>query len=265
MIDADAIPAPTTKPNELDEKPAEQRALSLKSYNGTSPGFQDYTTAEIKEIRAQYWAMIALIDYEIGRMLDALKQTGQLENTLVIFSSDHGEMLGNHQQLLKGPQLYDDLCRVPLIAHWPGRVIAGQRIENPVQWIDLSATMLDASGCGIGTGVQGKTLLPMMQGEDVDFRPWALCEYRYSGFPTDPLIMTTMLRHGDWKLIVWHGSPACENARDGELYNLSDDPGELNNLFHALEHADQRRMMKTLMLDAMTDAEDTTQDRSRPW
>ncbi|MEJ6639455.1 MAG: sulfatase-like hydrolase/transferase [Octadecabacter sp.] len=265
MIDADAIPAPTTKPNELDEKPAEQRALSLKSYNGTSPGFQDYTTAEIKEIRAQYWAMIALIDYEIGRMLDALKQTGQLENTLVIFSSDHGEMLGNHQQLLKGPQLYDDLCRVPLIAHWPGRVIAGQRIENPVQWIDLSATMLDASGCGIGTGVQGKTLLPMMQGEDVDFRPWALCEYRYSGFPTDPLIMTTMLRHGDWKLIVWHGSPACENTRDGELYNLSDDPGELNNLFHALEHADQRRMMKTLMLDAMTDAEDTTQDRSRPW
>jgi len=265
MIDADAIPAPNTRPDELDGKPAIHRTLSEKSYSGTSPGFQDYTAAEIKEIRAQYWAMIALIDYEVGRILTALEQSEQLENTLVIFSSDHGEMLGNHQQLLKGPQLYDDLCRVPLIAHWPSQIRAGQRITNPVQWIDLSATILDASGCGKGSGVQGQTLLPMMQGEVVDFRPWAMCEYRYSGFHTDPLIMTTMLRHGDWKLIIWHGAPACGNTRDGELYNLSDDPGELHNLYHALEHADQRRMMKMRMLDAMTDAEDRTQDRSRPW
>ncbi|MGB7319591.1 MAG: sulfatase-like hydrolase/transferase, partial [Planktotalea sp.] len=265
LIDANAIPVPVTKPGELDEKPKDHRAYSEKSYSGTSPGFQDYTAAEIKEIRAQYWAMIALIDYQVGRMLKALKDAGQLENTLVIYTSDHGEMLGNHQQLLKGPQLYDDLCRVPLIACWPGQIPQGQRIANPVQWIDLSASILDAAKCGAGRGVQGQSLLPLMRGEAKTFRPWALSEYRYSGFPTDPLIMTTMLRHGDWKLIVWHGAPACGNTRDGKLYNLSDDPSELHNLYHAPEHLARRRQMKQQMLAAMAEAEDKTQPRSRPW
>ena len=265
MIDADAIPVPNTKPGELDEKPKDHRAYSEKIYGGTSPGFQDYTAAEIKEIRAQYWAMIALIDYEVGRILRKLEAAGVLDDTLVIFSSDHGEMLGNHQQLLKGPQLYDDLCRVPLIAHWPGKIPAGQRISNLVQWIDLSATVLAVSGCRSGMGVQGNSLVPLMQGEAKDFRPWALCEYRESGFPTEPSIMTTMLRHGDWKLIIWHGSPACGNTRDGELYNLSDDPSELHNLFHAPDHAVRRRAMKQRLLGAMADAEDRTHEQSRPW
>ncbi|WP_223423119.1 sulfatase family protein [Tateyamaria pelophila] len=265
MIDADAIPEPNTKPGELDEKPKDHRACSEKSYSGTAPGFQDYTGAEINEIRAQYWAMIALIDYEVGRMLGALEEAGVLENTLVIFSSDHGEMLGNHQQLLKGPQLYDDLCRVPLIARWSGQIPAGQRIANPVQWIDLSATILAASGCAPGAGVQGQSLLPLVFGEDAGFRTWALSEYRYSGFHTEPLIMTTMLRQGDWKLIIWHGSPACGNTRAGELYNLADDPGELHNLYQSSDHTDQRRAMKQLLLDAMAEAEDRTPDQSRPW
>ena len=265
LIDADAIPAPVTKPGELDEKPKDQHACSKKSYSGTAPGFQDYTEAEIKEIRAQYWAMIALIDYEVGRILSALAQTGHLENTLVLFSSDHGEMLGNHQQLLKGPQLYDDLCRVPLIAHWPDQIPTGQRVTNPVQWIDLSATILEAASCAPGAGVQGQSLLPMMRGVQEAVRPWAMCEYRNSGFPTDPLIMTTMLRHGDWKLIIWHGPPACGNTRDGELYNLADDPDELHNLYHDPRQASQRRKMKQLMLAAMANAEDRTAPRSRPW
>ena len=159
MIDADAIPGPVTKPGELDEKPAPHRAYSEKSYSGTAPGFQDYSTEEIKEIRAQYWAMIALIDHEVGRILKALEDAGELEKTLVIFTSDHGEMLGNHLQLLKGPQLYDDLTHVPLIMRWPNSVSRGKRVSNPVQWIDLTATILDATGCSLGRGVQGLSLI----------------------------------------------------------------------------------------------------------
>lgn len=265
LIDADAIPDPVTKPGELDEKPRDHRAFSEKSYSGTAPGFQDYSASEIKDIRAQYWAMIALVDHEVGRILKALENAGQLENTLVVFTSDHGEMLGNHQQLLKGPQLYDDLARVPLIMRWPGRIEPGGMIANPVQWIDLTATILDASGAAPGTGVQGQSLLPLATGQDGRFRPWAMCEFRNSGFATDPMIMTTMLRHEDWKLILWHGAPACENTRDGELYNLSEDPNELHNLYHRSDHIDQRRKMKRLMLDAMAEAEDRTQVQMRPW
>lgn len=265
LIDADAIPDPVTKPGELDEKPAPHKAYSEKSYSGTAPGFQDYTAAEIKEIRAQYWAMIALIDHEVGRILAALVETGQMDNTLVIFTSDHGEMLGNHQQLLKGPQLYDDLTRVPLILRWPDKIPAGGVVSNPVQWIDLTATILDATGCAPGAGVQGQSLLPLIDGQAEGVRPWALSEYRYSGFVTDPLIMTTMLRQGDWKLILWHGQPACGNARDGEMYHLAEDPDELHNLFHCPDHAAQRRSMKRQMNDAMAQAEDRTEPAPRPW
>ena len=250
---------------QLDGKPAAHVAYSKKSYSGTAPGFQDYTAAEIKEIRAQYWAMIALIDYEVGRILRALEQAGQLDNTLVLFSSDHGEMLGNHRQFLKGPQLYDDLTRVPLIARWPASIPGGRKLSNPVQWIDLTATILEASGCPPGHGVQGQSLLPMMKGHGEAFRPWAMTEYRYSGFTTDPLIMTTMVRFEDWKLVIWHGDPACGTPRDGELYNLSTDPDELDNLYHDPESLQQRRTMKSVMLNAMVSAESLDQPRSRPF
>ncbi|MEQ3626250.1 MAG: sulfatase-like hydrolase/transferase [Celeribacter sp.] len=265
MIDADAIPAPNTKPGELDEKPAPHRAYSEKSYSGTAPGFQDYTADQIKEIRAQYWAMIALIDHEVGRILAALDASGMAENTLVVFSSDHGEMLGNHQQLLKGPQLYDDLTRVPLILRWPAKIAEPAEVPELVQWVDLPATMLDAADCAPGAGVQGQSLLPLALGCATDWRDWALCEYRYSGFTTDPLIMTTMLRHQNWKLIVWHGMPACGTERDGELYDLAADPGELHNLYARPEYAAERRHMKAMLLEAMACAEDRTEPRSRPW
>lgn len=256
LIDAEAIPTPTTRPEELDEKPAPHRDCSVKSYGGTAPGFQDYSAEEIREIRAQYWAMIALIDYEVGRILDCLNATGQEDNTLVIFTSDHGEMLGNHQQLLKGPQLYDDLVRVPLILRWPQQVAARTMVDELVQWIDLPATFLDAAHCATGRGVQGQSLLPGLRGGKHNPRPWAMSEFRDSGFPTDPALMTTMLRHHHWKLIIWHGTPASNLPRDGELYNLSDDPDELYNLFHCPDHKVQLHKMKRLLLDAMCEAED---------
>jgi len=265
LIDASAIPDPNTTPNELNEKPAPHRAYSEKSYSGTAPGYQDYTVEEIREIRAQYWAMLALVDHEVGRILEALEASGQADNTLVVFSSDHGEMLGNHQQLLKGPQLYDDLARVPLIARWPGKIPAGVSLSQLVQWIDLPATFLQAAQCAPGKGVQGRSWLPLVTGADTRWRSWALCEYRYSGFVTDPLIMTTMLRYADWKLIIWHGDPACGNSRDGELYYLKEDPGELQNLFHSTAHASQRRMMKARLLDVMAATEDRTAQQLRPW
>ena len=256
QIDADAIPEPKTTENELDQKPAPHRDYSTKSYGGTAPGFQDYTGEEIKEIRAQYWAMIALIDYEVGRILSALETAGLGDNTMVVFTSDHGEMLGNHQQLLKGPQLYDDLVRVPLIIKWPQHVPANSAFDDLVQWIDLPATLLDAASCARSTSGQGTSLMPAMRGTEYQARPFAITEFRDSGFPGDPALMTTMIRHADWKLIIWHGPPTSALARDGELYNLKDDPDELDNLYHNPAFYDQRQAMKRHMLNAMCETED---------
>ena len=272
LIDADAIAPPNTCADELSNKPPEQTFYSKTSYAGVAPGFQDYTDEQIRELRAQYWAMIALVDYEVGRILKALEESGQADNTLVVFTSDHGEMLGNHRQLLKGPQLYDDLTQVPLIVRWPNAVRSGQTIDELVQWIDLPATFLEVAGCAKGQGIQGQSLTPLMQSNvkatqssKTPWRSWALSEYRDSGFTTEPRIMTTMLRHHHWKLIVWHGSPATEGQRNGELYDLSKDPHELHNLYHDPHHRDTRLRMKRQLLDVMADTEDRTQPRSRDW
>lgn len=265
LIDANAIPEPITRPGELDQKPAQHRFWSEKSYGGTAAGFQEYSSDEIRELRAQYWAMIALIDHEVGRMLEALDSTGRSNNTLVVFTSDHGEMLGNHQQLLKGPQLYNDLAQVPLILRWPAVIEAGQTVSELVQWIDLPATLLDASACAPGRGVQGESLLPLLAGSATDWRDWALTEYRDSGFEMDPPLMTTMLRHEHWKLIVWHGDPASSSPRDGELYKLDTDPDELFNLYHDPQYADVLRQMKARLLDVMAETEDRTAPRQRGW
>lgn len=265
LIDADSIPDPVTREDELDNKPSEQTFYSQTSYAGVAPGFQDYTKDQIKEIRAQYWAMIALVDYEVGRILRTLDDAGLTDNTMVVFTSDHGEMLGNHQQLLKGPQLYDDLTHVPLVIRWPEKVNAGQRIEQLVQWIDLPATFLDVAACASGQGVQGESLMPIFNEQSSAWRDWALSEYRDSGFTTDPKIMTTMLRHDQWKLIIWHGSPATDGQRDGELYDLSADPHELHNLFHVPEHANLRRQLKLKLLNVMAETEDRSEPQKRAW
>lgn len=273
MINSNDIPPPNTREGELKNKPIEQTAYSEKSYGGTAPGFVEYTEEQIREIRAQYWAMIALVDHEVGRILAALEEAGLAEDTLVVFSSDHGEMLGNHQQLLKGPQLYDDLTCVPLLLKWPERIAPNTNVDALVQWIDLPATLLDAAQCGAGRGVQGKSMLPFLPGKNgtaiktwkQHWRTWAVSEYRNSGFTTTPQIMTTMLRSEQWKLIVWHGSPATDGQRDGELYDLSADPEELHNLYHEPAHAPIRRKLKGLLLDVMSEVEDRTELQTRAW
>jgi len=108
-------------------------------------------------------------------------------------------------------------------------------------------------------------LLPMINGQNPQWRDWALSEYRDSGFTTDPQIMTTMLRHKHWKLIIWHGSPATQGQRNGEMYDLSADPHELQNLFHTAEHANVRRRLKLKLLDVMAETEDRTSIQLRDW
>ncbi|WP_045392873.1 sulfatase-like hydrolase/transferase [Falsirhodobacter sp. alg1] len=256
-IDAAKIPLPVGFAGELRTKPADQEKYSRTSYGGEAPGFQDYTAEEIREIRAIYYAMITFIDDEVGRILAALDASGQADNTLVIFTSDHGEMLGDHSQLMKGPMMYDAAVRVPLLMRWPLRIATDTVVAPPVQWVDIAPTCLDAAAAGRMAQHQGASLLPLARGGDTaGWRDWAMCEYRDSGIAEDPAIMTTMLRKGDWKLVLWHGDPDTDRPPEGELYNLATDPAELNNLFDSPGHAGTRRRMKRALLDVYHQTED---------
>ncbi len=153
-----SLPDPIGFPGELKTKPPIQRQASAESYAGHAPGFESHDASEIKGIIAAYYAMVTLIDDEVKRVLDCLDALGLAGETLVIFTSDHGEMLGDHQLLLKGPMLYEPAVRVPLIMRWPGHLPEGERRTDLVQWIDLNPTFLDAAGLEPLPGNQGMSL-----------------------------------------------------------------------------------------------------------
>jgi len=264
--DPAAVPAPLGGPAELADRPAILTAASQKSYAGIARGFAEYSAAEIQGIVAAYYAMVSLVDDEVGRILATLAQLGLADDTLVIFTSDHGEMLGDHALLLKGPMMYEGATRVPLMLRWPGRLPAGARRADLVQWLDLDPTILDAAGLPPLARGQGASLLPLARDDDdAPRRGWAICEYRDSGHPYDPPVHVTMLRRGDHKLIVHHGPPATARRRTGELYDLAADPQEQRNLWDDPASAALRNDLMAELLDVLVATEDRSQPREAYW
>ncbi|GAB3433866.1 alkaline phosphatase family protein [Flindersiella endophytica] len=262
--DPAGLSQPITTPDELAGKPPIYTEASQRSYAGHAKGYAEYTAEELQETKAAYYAMVTLVDDEVGRILAALDEAGLTEDTIVIFTSDHGEMLGDHQLMLKGPMMYEFAVRVPLLVRWPGRIPAGQRRPELVQWIDLAPTLLEAAGLPPSPAHQGASLLGLLAGTKAWQRDFALCEYRNSGHPYDQPVHTTMLRHDRWKLVVHHGG-ATGREHTGELYDLADDPNELTNLWPDREHRETRLDLYERLLDALVATEDRSASREAYW
>ncbi|MEV0309621.1 sulfatase-like hydrolase/transferase [Nonomuraea fuscirosea] len=257
---------PVTRDQELAGKPPVLTEASHRSYAGHARGYVEYTESELHDVKVNYYAMVSLVDDEVGRILAALDETGLAENTLVVFTSDHGEMLGDHQLMLKGPMMYECAVRVPLLMRWPAGLPAGERRAELVQWIDLASTFLAAAGAPPLPRGQGLDLLPLARGEqDAPVRGWALCEYRNSGHPYPEPVHTTMLRRDHWKIVVYHGAPSTTRARTGELYDLDRDPAELDNLWDDPAHAAVRAELQESLLDVLVATEDRSQPRLGDW
>ncbi|MFO7870356.1 MAG: sulfatase-like hydrolase/transferase [Kiritimatiellia bacterium] len=183
--------------------------------------------------KASYYGMIELIDENVGRILDELERTGQRENTVVIFTSDHGEMLGDHGLTLKGCRFYEGAVRVPLIVSCPGQFQAGRVCDALVELTDIAPTLAELGGIDL-LWTQGRSLLPILTGSDPDFAPheYVRCEF-YDTIdmhaPDAPEkhvpSFATMYRDARWKLCVYHGNEY------GELYDLENDPDEFKNLW----------------------------------
>lgn len=264
--DAEALPRPLGRPDELADLPPIYGAASQKSYAGIARGFAEHTAEELRGVVAGYYAMVSLIDDEVARILATLAELGLADETLVVFTSDHGEMLGDHALLLKGPMMFEGAVRVPLIMRWPGVLPAGERREAIVQWLDLNPTLLEAAGLPPLPTSQGMSLLPLARGDaDAPERGWAICEYRDSGHPYDPAVHTTMLRQGEYKLVVHHGDPATARARTGELYDLASDPQELHNRWDDPELRPVRVELQERLLDILVATEDRSQVREAYW
>ncbi|WP_323764422.1 sulfatase [Marinovum sp.] len=175
--------------------------------------------SDLRDVIAVYYGMIAAIDQQVGRILDHLETSGRRDNTIVIFTSDHGEWLGDHGLLLKGPMLYDGLLRVPLVMAGPG-IVPG-RFDAPVSTLDLHATLAELCGLDAPDG-DGISLSDVMQGgtRAVAHNEWEVDASR-SGVDLD----LRTVRSVDHRLSVDLKSGA------GELYDLAADPHEMSNLW----------------------------------
>ena len=218
-----------------------------------------------KWVQAAYYAMIELIDHNVGRMIDALEETGQRDNTVIIFMSDHGEMLGDHGLLLKGNRFYEGLVRVPLIWSWPGHFQAGLRSDALVELTDIAPTLLELGGApdvamAGRTPMAGRSLLPILSGQadPHHHRDAVRCEYYRALNPEGPgrdegdfrIHFGTMHRTRQHKLCVYHGHP------HGELFDLAADPWEFDNLWDDPAHAALRFDLLKASMDALALAVD---------
>ena len=191
----------------------------------------------IREFAAVYHGMVKYIDDQVGRVLGKLDELGLAENTLVIFTSDHGDMVGAHGCIGKSiSSFYDDLVRVPLAMRLPGRIRPGTVVKEPVSQVDFMPTILEYVGQPVPDEAHGRSLRPLIEGRGVPWRDYAFCQR------ADRL---RMLRTERYKYCFGLRPPMCA------LYDLAEDPNEDVNLARDADHAATVRQMHRRLLDVM--------------
>jgi len=193
------------------------------------------TEREAREAIALNYGSISFIDDAIGRILGALRTHGLDRNTVVVLTADHGDYMGDHQLLLKGPLHYEGLIRVPLLWRDPAGSGTATRTEL-ASTVDLAPTILARAGVPAYHGMQGRSLLPLLQGERPDWRDALLIEEEgqrtYCGFP-DRVRMRTLIAP-PYRLSVYEG------VGWAELYDRGRDPHEMRNCWNDPAYADIR-------------------------
>ncbi|MFW5995854.1 MAG: sulfatase-like hydrolase/transferase [Halanaerobiaceae bacterium] len=179
---------------------------------------EPFSEEEIRRCRAAYYGLVTFLDDHIGGLMDVLSETGLDENTVVIYTSDHGEMLGERGLWWKNSFL-DHATRVPLIIKWPGALPVGERRDAVASLVDLTATILDIAEFEKPDHIAGDSMLNLLQQGADGWKDTAFIEYLAHG--TDR--PQCSLRRGRYKLNYVVGE-------DNELYDLQADPEELNDL-----------------------------------
>jgi choline-sulfatase len=216
----------------LDETPYEKRDDFLPGDNG---GLSDEDKSNLWKLRRAYRATIRLVDHEVGKILDLLQAEGLMENTMILFTSDHGEMMGDHGKVQKS-LWYRESLNVPTAIRHP-QFLHGTCNDSPVELTDLTATILDAAGLdpqdvlsrpwpAFNNIIPARSLLPVIRGEAARVREFAYSECR-----------------NEWISLATEKHKYVRNIRVPDpdrpieyLFDLEKDPGEQNNLAWSEDH-----------------------------
>jgi arylsulfatase A-like enzyme len=229
MYDPDDMEPGTLTPGEFEHmakhfQKTQERIPDFSAYKETpftNHGFECHLRdiELLKKQMAVYYGMISFMDAQIGRILDSLDQQGIADNTLIVFTSDHGHFLGQHGLVAKGAFHYEDLLKLPFIVRYPGQVPTGLRSSALQALIDLAPTFLTAAGIPVPGLMQGVNQLDVWRGNSDKARDEVIVENRHQ--PTALHLRTYIDQR--YKLTVYR------DRNEGEFFDLAEDPGEIHN------------------------------------
>lgn len=216
----------------VEENPPEVPAAALGSYKKE----QDKLTDELRRKCVQsYYASISFMDAQVGRVIDALDKNGLTDNTVIVFTSDHGYHMGEHG-LWQKMSLFEGSARVPMLIVAPGIAKSGSVAETPVSHLDLYPTLTELCAVKAPANLQGQSLVPILKNPQAKGRGWAITQVTRGGGPNRATVSRDKgsdgrrffgysLRTPRWRYTEWD-----EGAEGRELYDHENDPQELKNL-----------------------------------
>ena len=208
---------------------------------GGGADFRKVSEDDARLGRAYYYNMVKIIDQQMGRILECLDARGLTERTLVLFTTDHGELLGDHGLWMKGPFHYEQLVRVPTLIRYPVVIPSEQRTQALFSHVDIVPTMLAAAGLPIPSDTDGVDAMPMLTGEQDNVRDSVLVECI-----DDPQGLRLKTIVTDTRKLTWYcGHPS------GELYDLADDPTERVNQWDNPSYAADKAQLIGAILEQM--------------
>ncbi|MEX0348067.1 MAG: sulfatase [Paracoccaceae bacterium] len=237
------VPLPDVSDEELADLVApwaEKRTHDVEVDHDSVSWKLDPSEEELRRMRAYYYANVEMIDIQVGHILDALEARGNMDNTIVIFTSDHGDNLGDHGLIQKWAP-YEEVTRVPLVISAPGRFKGGQSVNALVQLFDLGPTILEWAGIRPNPSFEAISLNPALQGEAFGGRDYVFCEQAGDVNMTGASYLT-MVRSRTHKLVHFRAS------EEGQLFDLTSEAGETKNLWDSPEAAEIKgNLLQTLL------------------
>ena len=246
---------PANANDDLSGKPALRRKLppvDILHIPGATPepGEPRYGRGSDKQdIFLDHLRCLSSVDEGIGMIFDVLKTTGQLDNTLIIFTSDNGFLFGEHGLFMNKRVPYEESLRIPLLMRYPPLIEAGSRRDQLVLNIDIAPTLYDMAGVNAPVAIHGKSLLPVLKDAAYPLRKDFLAEY-YLEKVTPLYAAWQALRTNRWKYIRYPELPGME-----ELYDLQKDPGELNNLIRSPEDQGTYKQLRDRLIQQLRETE----------
>lgn len=230
-------------PEEVRAKWDSVYAPRISEYRSGKLQGKELTRWKYQQYMRDYLATAVSVDENIGRLLDYLESVGELDNTIIVYTSDQGFFLGEHGWFDKR-FMYEECQRMPLLVRYPKAVKAGSTSSAICMNVDFAPTFLDFAGVGIPSDIQGKSLREIMENEGKVPDDWRKAAYyHYYEYPAEHSVKRHYgIRTRDFKLIHFYN-----DIDQWEMYDMNRDPKEMNNIFDDMEYASQKKELMDLL------------------